>query len=89
MSRRTAGISLIAIAAMLFSIRYLSAAVFGSGVSSWSSELFRAMLTYVGNDLVTLSGMALIGGIIYLIWAEVDDRKGRRRSISLTVSRSI
>jgi len=77
MSRRMAGVSLIAISALLFSTRYLSAAIFGSGVSSWNSELFQAMLTYVGNELVTLSGMALIGGILYLVWAELDHRKGR------------
>lgn len=77
MSRRMAGVSLIAISALLFSTRYLSAAIFGSGVSSWNRELFQAMLTYVGNELVTLSGMALIGGILYLVWAELDHRKGR------------
>jgi len=77
MSRRMAGVSLIAISALLFSTRYLSAAIFGSGVSSWNSKLFQAMLTYVGNELVTLSGMALIGGILYLVWAELDHRKGR------------
>lgn len=77
MSRRMAGVSLIAISALLFSTRYLSAAIFGSGVSSWNRELFQAMLTYVGNELVTLSGMALIGGILYLVWAELDHRKAR------------
>ena len=72
MSRRTVGVSLIAIAAVLYATRYIAAAIFGSGVSSWSSNIFRAMQADIGNDLVWLSIIALIGGILYLMWAEID-----------------
>lgn len=72
MSKRTAGISLVAISALLYAARYLAAAIFGSGVSSWSQELFQAMLTNVGKEPVTLSVLALFAGIGYLLWAEID-----------------
>lgn len=38
MSRRGVGVSLIAIAAFLYGMRYLSAAVFGSGVKLRSGK---------------------------------------------------
>ena len=73
MSRRAAGISLIAVSALLYAARYLAAAIFGSGVSSWSSDLFQAMLHNVGRGLATWSLIALVAGILYLVWAEVGE----------------
>lgn len=35
MNKRGAGVSFCFMATILFSIRYISAAIFGSGVSSW------------------------------------------------------
>lgn len=70
MSKRSVGVSLISIAAFLYGIRYVAAAIFGSGVSSWSSELFRSMLNYVGNGPVIASWIALIAGVGYLLSAE-------------------
>lgn len=72
MSRRTVGVSPIAIAAVLYATRYIATAIFGSGVSSWGSNLFRAMEAYIGNDLVWLSIIALLGGIPYLMCAEIE-----------------
>lgn len=72
MNKRGAGVSFCFIAAFLFSVRYISAAIFGSGISSWSSELFNNMLTYIGNTLVVLSVISLGVGIIYLVKAEKE-----------------
>jgi len=74
MSRRTAGVFFCFIAAFLYAARHLSAAIFGSGVSSWNRELYNAMLQYVGNTLTVLSIVALIAGIIYLILAELVEQ---------------
>lgn len=74
MSKRAAGIGLIAISAFLYGIRYLSAGVFGSNLQSWSPGLFNAMLNSVGNGPTTASIIALIGGVIYLVWAEIKER---------------
>lgn len=72
MSRRGAGISFCFIAAFLFSIRYISAAIFGSSVTSWNRELFSGMLKYTGNTLVILSIISLGVGIAYLVLAEKE-----------------
>lgn len=70
MNKRGAGVSFCFIAAFLFSTRYISAAIFGSCVSSWDSGLFNAMLDYTGNTLIILSVISLGVGIIYLIMAK-------------------
>jgi hypothetical protein len=72
MNRRGTGIIFIVISAFLISIKYLSAAIFGSGVSSWSVNLFQAMLNYVGDTLSNFSVLALILGIAYIVWGEID-----------------
>jgi hypothetical protein len=72
MSRRTTGTLLLFIAALLYSTRYLAAAVFGSSLTNWSAELFNAMLEYVGQGLVIWSVIALVTGLIYLAWAELE-----------------
>lgn len=72
MSKRITGTMLLFIAALLYATRYLAAAIFGSGMMGWSSENFKALLQYVGSDLVTGSIVALVFGIIYLLWAELE-----------------
>lgn len=72
MSRRTTGNTLLVIAALLYSVRYVAAAIFGSGVTSWNKSLFNSMLSSVGSELVTLSAIALVAGISFLVWAELE-----------------
>jgi H+/Cl- antiporter ClcA len=69
-SRRTTGALLLVIAAFLYGVRYLSAAIFGSGITSWNSDLFQEMLNYVGTAPRNWSLVALILGLFYLMWAE-------------------
>lgn len=57
-------------ATILFVAHYLTAAIYISNAQSWSRELFSAALDYTGNVLDILSGIALLIGIIYLIFAE-------------------
>lgn len=74
MSRRTAGVMFCLIAAILCAARYIAAAIFMSGVSSWDRKLFAVGLEYVGTPLQTLSIISLIIGIAYLVLAEFPDR---------------
>ena len=77
-SRRATGVVFCFIAALLYATRYLAAAIFGSGVSTWNSELFGSMLDYVGSEPATLATLALVVGIAYLVWGEIET--WRRRS---------
>jgi arginine exporter protein ArgO len=72
MSRRITGVLFLAISALLYSARFITAAIFGSSLANWSSDLFNAMLQYVGKGLVTWSVVALVAGILYLVWAEFE-----------------
>jgi len=75
MRRRGIGIAFVTISALLFSTKYISAAIFGSSSVSWSKELFNAMLDSVGNTLSNLSIWSLIIGILYLVWGEYEEFK--------------
>ena len=75
MSKRCVGVLFCLIASILFSTRYIAAAIFMSGVSSWDSGLFKAGLGYVGNPLLYWSILRLIVGVGYLFWGEVSDKK--------------
>jgi len=71
-NRRGTGSVFCFIAALLFAARYISAAIFGSGVASWNRELFQAMLQYSGGTLLTLSIISLVIGIVYLAAGEME-----------------
>lgn len=73
LNKRGTGIIFILIAALLYCTKFISAAIFGSGVVSWSSNLYNAMLSYVGNSLNKWSIIALAAGIFYLIWEEISE----------------
>jgi len=75
MSRRAAGMVFISIAAFLYGVKYLSAAIFGSSAPSWNEDLFEGLLDYVGNGPIVLSVISLLIGIIYLIFAEIEDKR--------------
>lgn len=61
--------------AILFSSRYIAAAIFMSGISSWNSGLFEAGLESVGTPLFLLSVASLGIGLAYLVWAEISENR--------------
>lgn len=75
MNKRAAGISLIAIAAFLYSVRYISAAIWGSGTNTWNSDLFDTFLNSVGQAPLYLSWISLAAGILYLYHAEAEEKR--------------
>ena len=79
MNRRGTGVIFILISAMLFSARYISAALFSTGISTWNMELFQSMLGYTGNVLLILSIISLAAGIIYLILGGFQNRLESKR----------
>lgn len=78
MNKRGTGAVFILISAILFSAKYISAAIFGSGVTSWDQQLFQSMLSYIGTSLNTLSILALLIGIAYICWAEYEALKPKK-----------
>jgi hypothetical protein len=79
MTKRGAGVAFIAIAAFLLAMKYITAAIFGSGVSSWDGNLFNAMMQYVGNTLNTFSFLAMVVGIAYIVWGEYEEFKAKQK----------
>jgi hypothetical protein len=76
MSRRATGVAFIGFATLLFTTRFLSAATWGQGFSSWNADHFQSLLGYVDQGLTKASLIALIIGGIYILWAEIGELRG-------------
>lgn len=74
MSKRGAGVALIAIAAILYIARFLCEAILSSG-RGWIPNLFAEEMH--GGNLVTWAVLALLVRVSYIIWAEYENRKGK------------
>jgi pantothenate kinase len=76
MKKRATGLALLLIAALLESTRYISAAIYGSGVSldgGYGPDQFNKWLGYTSSGLSIWALLAFIIGIVYLIWAEYEE----------------
>ena len=73
MNNKGTGAVFCLIAAILMAARYISAAIFMSNVSSWNRELFVLGLGYVGPALLIVSVIALIIGIVFLVYGLLKD----------------
>lgn len=75
MNRRKTGVILCFISSMLFSVKYISASIFGIGaisiVKTWNSALYQSFLDYTGKGLNYAVVICLLGGIFYLVFAEI------------------
>ena len=74
MGKRVTGGLFCLASSILFSARYLSAAIHISDYSTWDKLIFSQSLRYTGIPLLILSIICLIIGIIYLISAEIDEK---------------
>ncbi len=74
MNNKGVGAVFCLISAILISVRYISAALFMSGVSSWDAELFAQGLEYIGPFLPVMAVIALIIGVIFLGYGLYQDR---------------
>jgi hypothetical protein len=73
MTKRTAGISLCALAVVLFLSRYLIAALYrGFTITQWGSDDFSQFLGYVGIAPWFFAVVFLAAGIYYLVRSESD-----------------
>ncbi len=73
MTKRTAGISLCALAVVLFLSRYVFAALYrGFQHAQWGSQDFAQYLIYVGTAPWFLAAVFLAAGIYYLVRSESE-----------------
>ncbi len=75
MNNKGVGAVFCLIAAILISARYMTTAIFLSGTTSWDAGLFAAGLEYVGPFLAVLAAVALIVGILFLVYGIYEDKK--------------
>lgn len=75
MSKRITGGLFCLTSGVLFSLRYLSATIHVSAMGTWDKAIFSNSLAYVGTELLIVSIISLAVGMLYLVIAELDERK--------------
>lgn len=75
MSRRTVGVGLIGIAALVYSARVIATAIVTAKFSNFDPQIFANYLGYTDAGISVLTTIAILAGIGYLAWAEVADHK--------------
>jgi hypothetical protein len=77
MAKKIVGIGFCLMSALLFSTRYICAAIYSissaNTPSSFGSIEFNKWLDYIGITPLILSILALVLGIGYLVWSEKDE----------------
>ncbi|HEX2184344.1 MAG TPA: hypothetical protein VHN78_02415 [Chloroflexota bacterium] len=82
MTRQLAGAVFLAVAAILYAARHVGAMVLVANETGDLSEAYRAALR-VGAELLTLSVIAPVVGLGYLLWGEYESRALGRASAAL------
>lgn len=79
MENKIVGAIFCFMSAVLISARYISVAIFMSGVVSWNAALFATALEYVGPFLAIAAGVAFIIGILFLGYGLYQDIKKMKK----------
>lgn len=66
------------ISAIVFTAWQLSAAIYMSNASSWSGELFKSGLEYTAGSMPTISVIALVVGVLFILWGEWESRSRKK-----------
>ncbi len=77
MSRRTAGVGLIGIAALIYSARVIATGIITAQFTNVNSQVFGNYLEFTDQGISWLTMVAVLAGIGFLIWAEIADWKKR------------
>ena len=83
MTRQLVGAVLLAVAAILHAARHVGAMVYIANKTGDMNEAYGAALRAGGSELLTLSAIALVVGLGYLLWGEYESRAVRRESAAL------
>ena len=78
MNNKGIGAVFCLISAILISAKYISAAIFMSGVNTWDATLFAAGLGYVGPFLSIASAVALIVGLLFLGYGVYEEIRNKQ-----------
>ena len=83
MTRQLVGAVFLAVAAILYAARHVGAMVYIANKTGNMEEAYRFALRVGGAKLLTLSVMALVVGLAYLLWGEYERWAVRRESAAL------
>lgn len=73
MWKKTLGSVFIIASAILYSSMYISAAIYGSVITSKSKEIFSTYLVFIGNGLIIPSIILFILGCVFILLSKNKD----------------
>jgi hypothetical protein len=76
-TRQLVGAMFLAIAAALYGVRHLGAAIISANKTGNLSEQYRLAFDAVGGELSVLAIIAALVGVAYLAWGEYEQRRAR------------
>ncbi len=82
MTRQLVGAVFLAVAAILYAARHVGAMVYNANKTGDMNEAYESALRVGGAELLTLSVIALVVGLAYLLWGEYESWASRRESVA-------
>jgi hypothetical protein len=82
-TRQLVGAVFLAVAAILYAARHLGAMVYIANKTGDMNEAYRFALRVGGSELLSLSTIALVVGLAYLLWGEYESWALRREPAAL------
>ena len=83
MTRQLVGAVFLAVAAILYAARHVGAMVLVANKTGDLGEAYRSALRVGGAELLTLSVIALVVGLAYLLWGEYESWAVHQESADL------
>ncbi len=83
MTRQLVGSVFLAVAAILYAARHVGAMVYIANKTGDMNEAYGSALRVGGAELLTLSVIALVVGLAYLLWGEYESWAVHRESADL------
>ena len=77
MWKKTLGSVFIIASAILYSSMYISAAIYGSVITSKSKEIFSTYLGFIGNGLIIPSIILFILGCVFILYLKIKIIKSK------------
>ncbi len=74
------GVEFIKIAAFLYAVRFIAAALMGPGLKSWDPNLFNLSYASIGGELTSLAFVLATIGVLLIFAAFIQQYKKSKKS---------
>ncbi|SDZ44520.1 hypothetical protein SAMN05421736_1137 [Evansella caseinilytica] len=77
-NKKIIGAIFLLISTILYSTKYITAAIAGANDATWGTKDFTRYLSYTPNALTVFIYLSLLIGVIYFVWGLLDFFKTKK-----------